>query len=464
MVYAREMPTAHRGNQLGDVIKAYMKTRGITTHDAMARVLGVERSLVTKYVQGTRTCRDVEQLERFAEAMEIAPEIFGLSGRSDRPHWSADTAEWRLVRQTLNRNRHALTSVAARMYWDPVRIEGTHCLSCRDWLAAEPLELDAVELDLISDADEPLLSGGEAESKSVRPVQPDGRRYERYSQAVRAIAQPALFENRTSYRLLGAEFGASGGRMRFGLTTYFDMLDVCEALAHETAEAWVVSGSPDRLDLEKLPFRQRVGDLFDTGRRALLPSINTLTIRRGQDGDTFFLHRRGQGSVTLAAGLTHIVPAGVFQPAAVGPWNVARDFDLWRNMLREFFEEFLDAPEHDGSRGTSVDYEAEPYAFLSRARRAGGIRVWCFGVGVDPLAPAGEILTTAVFDAETFDRAFSGIVAKNAEGEIETRGDGTVGTPWTADNVRRVLNHEPLAPAAAACLALTWRYRAMLLP
>lgn len=90
--------------------------------------------------------------------------------------------------------------------------------------------------------------------------------------------------------------------------------------------------------------------------------------------------------------------------------------------------------------------------------------MWCFGVGLDPLAPAGEILTTAVFDAETFDRAFSGIVSQNAEGEIETIGDGTLGTPWTADNVRRVLNHEPLAPAAAACIALTWRHRAMLLP
>ncbi len=441
-----------------------MKARGITTHDAMARVLGVERSLVTKYVHGSRTCRDVEQLLRFAEAMEIAPEVFGLSGSVRTPHWSASIAEWKLTRQTLNRNRHALTAVAAGMYWDPVRIEGTHCLSRPGWLAPEPLDLDAVHLDLVSDVDEPLLNGGEVESEPVRPVRPDGPRYERYSQAVRAIAQPALFENRTSYRLLDAEFEHGGGRMRFGLTTYFDMVDVCEALAHETAAAWVTSGSPGRLELGKLPFRERIGDLFETGRRALLPSINTLTIRRGKGGDSFFLHRRGRGSVTLAAGLTHIIPAGVFQPAAIGPWNVARDFALWRNMLREFFEEFLDAPEHDGSRGTSVDYAAEPYAFLSRARREGRIRAWCFGVGLDPLAPAGEILTTTVFEAETFDRAFSGLVAQNAEGEIETLGDGTVGTPWSADNVRRALNHEPLAPAAAACIALTWRHRAMLLP
>lgn len=42
--------------------------------------------------------------------------------------------------------------------------------------------------------------------------------------------------------------------------------------------------------------------------------------------------------------------------------------------------------------------------------------------------------------------------------------DGTVGSSWTAENVRRVLNHEPLAAAAAACLALTWKYRDQLLP
>ena len=45
--------------------------------------------------------------------------------------------------------------------------------------------------------------------------------------------------------------------------------------------------------------------------------------------------------MTLAAGLSHVVPAGVFQPSGIAPWNIAGDFDLWRNVLREFSEELL---------------------------------------------------------------------------------------------------------------------------
>jgi len=163
-------------------------------------------------------------------------------------------------------------------------------------------------------------------------------------------------------------------------------------------------------------------------------------------------------------GLTHIIPAGVFQPAAIGPWNVLEISVCGANMIREFFEEFLDAPEHDGSRGTSVDYTAEPYKKLTEARHEGTAKAWCFGVGLDPLAPAGEILTTVVIDADVFDEVFAGLVSQNAEGEVYPSDNGTIGIRWTAANIRRVLNHEPLAAAGAACIALTWKYRDLLLP
>ncbi len=133
-------------------------------------------------------------------------------------------------------------------------------------------------------------------------------------------------------------------------------------------------------------------------------------------------------------------------------------------MIREFFEEFLDAPEHDGSRGTSIDYSAEPYRALTEARCSGKVQAWCFGMGLDPLAPAGEILTTVVIDADVFDRLFAGLVTRNSEGEVYPSDIGAVGIRWTAENVRRVLNREPIAAAAAACIALTWKYRETLLP
>lgn len=451
---------------LPDVIRAYMRAHGLTKHEEMARVLGVDRTLVSKYLSGARDCRDVLQLRHFAQAMDLPPETFGLMELAQSmPVDPADTvADWRLVRRTLNRNRHELTATAARLYWDSVPIEGTTCITRPNWTAPMPLDLDSIRLEFDADAPPPICDGTEVESEPYRPMRPNGlSRYTRYSQAVRAIARPTLFENRMSYRLLDVSFDESGGRMAFGSTTYFDMVDVCEVIAHETAAVWTAHRGASRITLDDLPFRNRVGDLFDPRRRPILPSINTLTIRRAPAGDTFFLHRRGSNLVTLAAGLTHIIPAGVFQPAAIGQVNVARDFSLWRNMIREFSEEFLDTPEHDGSSGTPVDYDIEPLRTLTEARAAGKVRAWCFGVGLDPLAPAGEILTAVIIDSDVFDTAFEGLVSRNSEGEMYPTEDGTLGIRWTSENVRRVLNREPLAAAAAACVALTWRHRATLL-
>lgn len=452
-------------SRLPDVIRAYMRAHGMTKHEEVARVLGIDRTLVSKYLTGARTCRDVMQLRHFAEAMDLPPETFGLTDLPDPVQADRDEAvtEWRLVRQTMNQNRHALTAAAARLYWDADQIEGTTCITRPEWMAPVPIDLDSIRLDFEANAPAPTFNGSEPESEPYRPARPSGVRYGRYSQAIRAIARPTLFENRTSYRLLDASFDEAGGRMSFGLTTYFDMVDVCEVIAHETAAAWISHSGPERFTLDDLPFRHRIGDLFDPSRRPILPSINTLTIRRAPDGDTFFLHRRGSTQVTLAAGLTHIIPAGVFQPAAIGQTNIDRDFSLWRNMIREFSEEFLDTPEHDGSSGTPVDYDVEPLRTLTEGRAAGKVRAWCFGMGLDPLAPAGEILTTVVMDSDVFDAAFEGLVSRNSEGEMYPSEPGTVGISWTPANVRHALNHEPLAAAAAACVALTWRHRDLLL-
>ncbi|MBF6361164.1 hypothetical protein IU447_13680 [Nocardia farcinica] len=133
-------------------------------------------------------------------------------------------------------------------------------------------------------------------------------------------------------------------------------------------------------------------------------------------------------------------------------------------MIREFFEEFMDAAEHDGSRGTSIDYEADPYRSLSLALNEGRVKAWCFGMGFDPLTPAGEILTVAVFDADVFDEVFTRMALQNAEGELYPSDPGTVGIRFTSANVRRILNHGPLAAAAAACIALAWKHRQLLVP
>ena len=462
--------TPRDASNLGAVIQTYMRAHGLATHSEMAAVLGVDRTLVSKYVSGARRCHDVTQLRRFAEAMDLPPETFGLlpepddvSSAGEAPTEEAD--HWRLVRRTLNRNRSELTAAAASLYWDPERIEGTACITLPTWMPAAPVELGAIELSWLPEAAPPAVRGDDSGSAPCRPPGPGESRYGRYTQAIRALAPPALFENRGSYRLLDLGWDEAGGRMAFGYTTYFDMLDVSEALAHELAAAWLRrSETGERVSMDDLPFRSHVGDLFDLSRRPVLPSINTLTIRRGPEGDSFFLHRRGSARVAVAGGQSHVIPAGVFQPSGIAPWNMASDFDLWRNMLREYSEELLGNPEHDGSSGEPIDYEAqEPFRTLNEGRRQGKVRPWCLGIGLDPLMPAGEILTVVVIDAEVFDVAFAGMVARNSEGDIFPSEPGSVGIAWTSRNIRKVRSDEPLACAAAACIALTWKYRGLIL-
>ena len=294
---------------------------------------------------------------------------------------------------------------------------------------------------------------------------PHGGRYPRYCHAIRDLDPPSLFENRASYRLL--DLGCDGSHQTYGYTTYFDMVDVCEAVAHEVAAAWLRhDGNAARIKPSELPFRTLIGNPFDLTQRVVLPSIDTLTIRHdARTGiSSLLLHRRNPDNVAIAGGMTHIMPAGVFQPSGIAPWNVSADFDIWHNILRELSEEFLGNPEHDGSGGEPIDYESqEPFASLNAARSAGNIRVWYLGVGLDPLTLAGEILTVLVIDADVFDQIFANVVAWNSEGDVVFSGDGSVGVPWRRDTVYRLLAAEPLAPAALACLELAWKHQDVLL-
>jgi hypothetical protein len=75
----------------------------------MAALLGIDRTLVSKYVSGARRCQDVTQLRRFAKAMDVPPSTFGLIDEPDDAAAASGTANdanerWKVVRQTLNRN------------------------------------------------------------------------------------------------------------------------------------------------------------------------------------------------------------------------------------------------------------------------------------------------------------------------------------------------------------------------
>lgn len=187
----------------------------------------------------------------------------------------------------------------------------------------------------------------------------------------------------------------------------------------------------------------------------------TLTIRRTESSASFVLHRRDPAKVAVAGGMLHIMPAGVFQPAGISSQAQRHDFDLCRNVMREYSEEFLGDPEHDGSSGSLVDYDhEEPFRSLDQARRDGRVRAWLLGMGLDALVLAGEILSVVVFDADIYDEIFGDAVAVNTEGNVVSSGmAGATGIGFNEENIRHIVDHEPIAPSAAACLELAWQHR-----
>ena len=166
------------------------------------------------------------------------------------------------------------------------------------------------------------------------------------------------------------------------------MIDVGEALAHELALAAIGRNGKvgrDGFLWDQLPFRKLIPDPFDLRTYPLMLSISTLTIRHSRADSTFLMLRRGTGKVAIAGGMLSVMPTGVFQPASIMPTHDTSDFDMWHNMMREYSEEFLGNPEHDGD-GDPIDYaRQEPFRSLDAARKAGKIRIFCLGVGMDSL-------------------------------------------------------------------------------
>jgi len=106
--------------------------------------------------------------------------------------------------------------------------------------------------------------------------------------------------------------------------------------------------SLSRASWRRLAYRRLVGDPFDLARRPLMGAIGTLTIRDGES-PSMVLHQRDGGRVAGGGGMTHLLPAGIFQPSSVLPEAIAADFSVWRNIQREYAEELLGHEECDGS-------------------------------------------------------------------------------------------------------------------
>lgn len=468
--------------QLGKILKEYRKAEGLTQRGLAAR-LQIDQSYLSRIESGRRVVRDVGFLAHAARLLRLPPSQLGLSNelmRTDRHYVDACSSagapiepaqdsqdDWRATRRHLNQHRHDLAKHATSLYPDDVRIGRTTLLAPAAWIASEPLRLEDIDLELETTAHRaPNITGAEPETSPTRPLRRPGQQYDRYTSAIRYLDQPTLFENRPSYRLLDVSLVGHSGQMLFGMGAYFDKLDVAEAVGHELAAYHRKTST--NATLRDLPFRSLIGDPFDPDRRALLPAVTTLTLRRKRTHGTasFLLHWRDPHHVATAAGIYDVIPAGEFQPSSVAWWDQANDFSIWRNIVREFSEELLGTPEHDGSRSAPIDYSVWPlYRTLDAARDDGKVSVYVLAVAVDALTLAATILTVAVIDDDVFDDVFRDTVDINSEGLVVSGDDSNAGNglPFTEPMVRRFIEREPMASPGAGCLELAWRHRIRLL-
>jgi transcriptional regulator with XRE-family HTH domain len=361
--------------------------------------------------------------------------------------------KWLNVRQAPGVRGRELTELAAWLYPELQRALGGHVLAGPGWLLDEPMDLDRVRL-MWSETQDPVPPLGPLDH--VLPLSDRGEMYHGYSRAVRDLVRPRLLENRLSYRLLKVS-QENQLTLTFGTTSFFDVFDAKQAIAHEFKASWLRSGRsiPDWTDL---PLRNSIADPFDPSRLIMSPGISTLTIRRSPSGDhRFVLHERDGGKVADGGGLCHVMPAGEFQPSSMTPADVHIDFSLWRNIMREFSEEFLGNPEHDGGGSRSIDYaNDEPFRSFEQARAAGAFRLWHYGLVLEPLELGAIQLTVAVIDDSAFDRLFADMVATNDEGHIVAGNN----IPFTSEAIERL--NPRLSASALTLLRLAWRDRSLL--
>ena len=373
---------------------------------------------------------------------------------------TASQDDWLRVRSYLREHRYALAVDAAGDYPAGSRVDGTPLLAAPEWQPAEPVPLHDVELEFIP-RPRPAAAGagpgpgpGTALAESVAPLLPerlDGTRYQSYSDALRDLAAPAVFENRRTYRLIEADLGK--GRLAFTRGRYFDGVDTGEAAAHEYAASRLGARDEPR----PAGLRAQIADPCDLGRRPANLAISTLTIRfeAATGRASFLLHWRDPAKGGHAGGMYQVIPVGIFQPSGGACWHEREDFSLWRCMLREFDEELRGTPEEYGAG--PVDYDSWPFArHMAAALDRGQIRVWCLGLGVDPLTYAADLLTVAVIDSHVFDELFSLEPRGNAEGSV------LAAREFAADVIDRTVTGEPVQAAGAAVLRLAWRHREVL--
>jgi hypothetical protein len=329
-------------------------------------------------------------------------------------------------------------------------VPSTSLLTKPGWFPEAPYDLDDIAIVWVDRARRPR----EPASRKVLPAARLGRR-STYSSALKEVAGlHGLFDG-PIYRLLDAHLEVGDKRMTFTESSYFEYLDTTEVLAFEAARR---ERSRQRID-GRGTYRRKLADPFSFRNHVVSLGINTLTLRVDENRAGFFLLRRDPTHVVNNSTMVCAIPAGEFTPSDLTSEALENDRDLWKNIMREYAEEFLGDADAVGQGGRWIDYSAEsPYAELNHAKETGGLRIKILGFGIDPLTWKPELLTVCLIDSEVFDTVFAKMVDRNDEGLLLT-GSNRRGLRFDATTVRRYCEDERTSPDASACLQLAWQFR-----
>lgn len=189
-------------------------------------------------------------------------------------------------------------------------------------------------------------------------------------------------------------------RLECELGSYFRALDTCDTLEWEIlSNATQLAGEDEsafRAFDAKLPLRRNLHDTVTnpvadgTGRSA---AIGISTLIAFNDGSRFqlLIRRRSRRGVAVHAGLLHVIPSFMFQPATV---NIPEEFSVQHNIFREYLEELFSRPEPEDTEGDYRYFYGDPrLKYLRALISAGEARLLLTGVAVNLLNLRPEICT-----------------------------------------------------------------------
>jgi hypothetical protein len=387
----------------------------------------------------------------FAILALVVPISFGLivfyRGRRDRNE-AKSVERFKLVRNEVRDKRETFRRdaiVRGRLEINGLVVtDEIPLLVAEDWLPPTPTPLEDVRLQFKPD---PWAQQIDLPWRKL-PIS-SGIQYKRYSDAISKLDPPKQFEDRRQYRLIEI----NNGTLSFSSKpySYFDKINYGEYLMLEFAH--------NAHNKRRSAFRDRrksiLKRLKGPADYVVLAGISTLTLLHDGTGLRFLMHIRGKTETAFASGTFHVLPAGEFQPACLAPTSFQTDFDLWKNIKREYAEEVLDLAEYDGNSAVPFDYDAEPFMSLENEKAANNIRAFYLGTGLDAITFQGEIMTVIVFKEEVFNRIFGEPREMNREGKIITDRHRW-GEPFTKEKVDAYQGKNILA-TGDAILKIAWK-------